>query len=51
MTQKYDLVIIGAGPGGAMAARTATENGLKTAILERKTDPADIRRGCVMFAI
>jgi len=25
MTQKYDWVIAGAGPGGAMAARTATE--------------------------
>ncbi len=52
MATKYDLVIIGAGPGGAMAARTAGENGLKTAILERKTDPAEITRGCAtMFAV
>jgi flavin-dependent dehydrogenase len=52
MTQKYDLVIVGAGPGGAMAAKTAGENGLKTAILERKTNPAEITRGCaMMFAI
>lgn len=52
MVKKYDLVIIGAGPGGAMAAKTAAENGLKTAILERKTNPAEITRSCaVMFAI
>ena len=52
MTQKYDLVIVGAGPGGAMAAKTAGENGLKTALLERKTNPAKITRGCaMMFAI
>jgi flavin-dependent dehydrogenase len=52
MTKKYDLVIVGAGPGGAMAAKTAGENGLKTAILERKTNPAEITRSCaVMFAI
>ena len=52
MTQKYDLVIVGAGPGGAMAAKTASENGLRTAILERKTIPAEITRGCaMMFAI
>ncbi len=52
MTKKYDLVIVGAGPGGAMAAKTAGENGLKTAILERKTDPAEITRGCaMMFAV
>ena len=52
MTRKYDLVIIGAGPGGAMAAKTAGENGLKTAILERKTNPAEVTRGCaMMFAV
>lgn len=52
MTKKYDVIIVGAGPGGAMAAKTAGENGLKTAILERKTNPAKITRGCaMMFAI
>ena len=49
MTKKYDLVIVGAGPGGAMAAKTAGENGLKTALLERKTNPAKITRGCAMM--
>ncbi|MBW2184010.1 MAG: FAD-dependent monooxygenase [Deltaproteobacteria bacterium] len=52
MAKKYDVVIVGAGPGGAMAAKTAGENGLKVAILERKTNPALINRGCaMMFAI
>ena len=52
MTKRYDLVIVGAGPGGAMAARIAGENGLRTALIERKTDPAKISRGCaMMFAI
>ena len=44
MTKKYDLIIIGAGPAGLMAARVAGENGLKTALLERKTDITKIRR-------
>jgi flavin-dependent dehydrogenase len=52
MTKEYDVIIVGAGPGGAMAAKTAGENGLKTALLERKTNPAEITRGCaMMFAI
>ncbi len=52
MKKHYDLIVVGAGPGGAMAAKTAAENGLKTAILERKTNPAEITRSCaVMFAI
>jgi flavin-dependent dehydrogenase len=44
MTKKYDLIIVGAGPAGLMAARVAGENGLKTALLERKTDIVKIRR-------
>jgi flavin-dependent dehydrogenase len=44
MAKKYDLVIVGAGPAGAMAAKTAGENGLRTAILERKTNAAEIKR-------
>jgi len=44
MVKRYDLVIVGAGPGGAMAAKTAGKNGLKTALLERKTNPARVKR-------
>jgi len=44
MAKKYDLVIVGGGPAGLMAARVAGENGLKTALLERKTDITKVRR-------
>ena len=33
---KYDLVIIGAGPGGYVAAIRASQLGLKVAIVERE---------------
>lgn len=49
MVKKYDLVIVGAGPSGAMAANTAAENGLRVALLERKTNPAQITRGCAQM--
>ena len=32
---KYDLIIIGAGPGGCMAARTAARDGLKVLLIEK----------------
>jgi digeranylgeranylglycerophospholipid reductase len=44
MTKKYDLVIVGGGPAGLTAAKFAGENGLKTALLDRKTDIPKIRR-------
>ena len=44
MVKKYDLVIVGGGPAGLMAARVAGENGLKTALLERKTEITKVRR-------
>jgi flavin-dependent dehydrogenase len=44
MTKRYDLIVVGAGPAGLMAARTAAENGLSVALLERKTDIPKIRR-------
>lgn len=46
MANKFDLVIIGAGPAGLMAARTAGEEGLKVAVLERKLDITKIHRSC-----
>ncbi|HEU5316623.1 MAG TPA: dihydrolipoyl dehydrogenase [Chloroflexota bacterium] len=34
--QSYDVVVIGSGPGGYIAAFRAAENGLKTAMVERE---------------
>jgi digeranylgeranylglycerophospholipid reductase len=44
MTKQYDLIIVGGGPAGLMAARVAGENGLRTALLERKTTLTTVRR-------
>ncbi len=35
----YDLIVIGAGPAGASAARTAAQLGLKTVLLEKEKTP------------
>ncbi len=52
MPHTYDVVIVGAGPAGLMAAKVAGENGLSVALLERKETIADIQRSCAtMFAI
>lgn len=37
--QKYDVIIIGSGPGGASTAKELTEQGRKVCILERGPDP------------
>ena len=45
---RYDLVIIGAGPGGYVAAKKAAELGMKTAVIDR--GPAGgtcMNRGCI----
>jgi digeranylgeranylglycerophospholipid reductase len=46
MSNKYDVIIAGAGPAGLMAARAAGENGLKVALLDRKADIPKIHRSC-----
>jgi len=42
----YDLVIIGAGPSGLMAASTAAERGLKVLLVEKSNDISKITRAC-----
>ena len=35
---KYDVVIVGAGPGGSIAAKTATERGLDVLLVEKRQE-------------
>ncbi len=42
----YDLVIVGAGPGGLMAARTAAGDGLHVLLVERRKQISNVRRYC-----
>ena len=42
MAQKYDLIVVGGGTSGLEASKTAAQNGLKVALIERKTNPAKI---------
>lgn len=49
MAELYDVIIVGAGPSGALAAKIVGENGLRAAIIERKTDISKIRRICTMI--
>ncbi|MGA1488328.1 MAG: FAD-dependent oxidoreductase, partial [Planctomycetota bacterium] len=46
---KFDVVVIGAGPGGYVAAIRAGQLGLKTAIVEKDPKPGGtcLHRGCI----
>jgi flavin-dependent dehydrogenase len=46
---KYDLIVIGGGPGGLMAAKTAAEDGLKVLLIERKKNVTEVKRWCGQF--
>jgi flavin-dependent dehydrogenase len=46
MVRKYDLIVVGGGPGGLMAAKTAAEDGLKVLLVERKKNIIEINRAC-----
>jgi flavin-dependent dehydrogenase len=46
MEKKYDLIVIGGGPGGLMAAKTAAKDGLKVLVVERKKNMTKINRAC-----
>jgi digeranylgeranylglycerophospholipid reductase len=46
MAKKYDVIVVGAGPAGSLAAKAAGENGFEVALLEKRTDPTQLTRAC-----
>lgn len=48
MSEKFDCVVIGAGPGGYVAAITAAQQGLRTALIEeQQAGGTCLNRGCI----
>ena len=41
MKSEYDVIIVGAGPAGSLAARTAAENGLEALLIEKRQEIGD----------
>ena len=46
MAKRYDVIVVGAGPAGFLAAKAAGENGFEVALLEKKADPTQLTRAC-----
>lgn len=42
----YDVAVVGAGPAGLMAAKTAAEKGLNVVVTEKRRDVSKITRAC-----
>ncbi|GAB6193037.1 NAD(P)/FAD-dependent oxidoreductase [Desulfocastanea catecholica] len=51
LIQKYDIIVVGAGPGGSLASKLCAKAGFRTLLLEKKTLPRDkVCSGMVMGA-
>ena len=46
---RVDIAVIGGGPGGLTAAKTAAEKGLKVMLVEAKKDITKITRTCAQI--
>ncbi len=46
MAKRYDVIVVGAGLAGFLAAKAAGENGLEVALLEKNPDPTRHTRAC-----
>jgi len=46
VAKKYDVIVVGAGPAGLVAAKAAGEDGFEVALLERKPDITVLTRAC-----
>jgi len=46
MAKRYDVIVVGAGVAGFLAAKAAGENGLEVALLEKNSDPTRRTRAC-----
>jgi flavin-dependent dehydrogenase len=42
----YDIITIGAGPAGMMAAKTTAQQGLKVLLVNFKKELTKVRRSC-----
>ena len=51
LTQEMELVVIGAGPGGYVAAITAADAGIATTLVEEAKVPGGVclREGCIFY--
>lgn len=51
LIQKYDIIVVGAGPGGSLASKLCAKAGFRTLLLEKKKLPRDkVCSGMVMGA-
>jgi flavin-dependent dehydrogenase len=46
VVKRYDVIVVGAGPAGLVAAKAIGENGFEVALLERKPDITVLTRAC-----
>lgn len=44
MLEKFDVLVVGAGTAGCLAAKTVAEAGLKVCLVERKREKKSARR-------